>query len=416
MDKLARRLGARRLTVAGFGHGGDWGGRLVLVDSESEGPREESLRFAQRVVRELGGVVQSRFVLGRMRARIGAMERARIARELHDGTIQSLVAVEMEVNVVRRRADQAGLALAADLARVQGLLRSEMLELRDTMERLKPIEITPEQLVGFLDTTVARFGRDSGIRAIFDCAVEDVDLAARVCREIGRIVQEALQNVRKHSHAQEVLVRFGRAPSGWRLVVDDDGQGFPFDGTLSHVGARRGPQGPVRHQGAGARPRWGADDRHVSRGRGAARHPVAPGGPMTADPDRIRVVIADDHPILREGLRRLLEDDGAFEVVGQAADGQRGRPPRSRGAPRRAAARPRHAAASRGWTRCGSCPRQGAGPRVLLLTVAIDDAQVVEALRAGRAGRRAQGGGDRAPVQGDPHAWSPASTGWGATP
>ena len=32
-------------------------------------------------------------------------------------------------------------------------------------------------------------------------------------------------------------------------------------------------------------------------------------------------MIADDHPILREGLRRLLEDDGGFEVVGQAADG-----------------------------------------------------------------------------------------------
>jgi signal transduction histidine kinase len=196
------------------------------------------------VVRELGGVVQSRFVLGRMRARIGAMERARIARELHDGTIQSLVAVEMEVNVVRRRADQSGLALAGDLARVQGLLRSEILELRDTMERLKPIEISPEQLVGFLDTTVARFGRDSGIRAIFDCAVEDVDLAPRVCREIGRIVQEALQNVRKHSHAQEVLVRLGRAPAGWRLVVDDDGQGFPFDGTLSHTELDEGRKGP----------------------------------------------------------------------------------------------------------------------------------------------------------------------------
>ena len=244
VGKLARRLGARRLTVAGFGRGRDWGGRLVLVDSESEGPREESLRFAQRVVRELGGVVQSRFVLGRMRARIGAMERARVARELHDGTIQSLVAVEMEVDVVRRRADQAGLALAGDLARVQGLLRSEILELRDTMERLKPIEIAPDELVGFLDTTVARFGRDSGIRAIFDCAVEDVDLAPRVCREIGRIVQEALQNVRKHSRAQEVLVRFGRAPTGWRLVVDDDGQGFPFAGTLRHSEldeARKGP-------------------------------------------------------------------------------------------------------------------------------------------------------------------------------
>ena len=174
-------------------------------------------------MRELGGVVQSRFVLGRMRSRIGAMERARVARELHDGTIQSLVAVEMEVDVLRRRADQAGLALAGDLARVQGLLRSEILELRDTMQRLKPIEITPDELVGFLDTTVARFGRDSGIRAIFDCAVEDVDLTARVCREIGRIVQEALQNVRKHSGAQTCSCASGarpRAGGSWWTTTD----------------------------------------------------------------------------------------------------------------------------------------------------------------------------------------------------
>jgi signal transduction histidine kinase len=214
------------------------------VDPEPEGPPEESLRFAQRLVRELGGVVQSRFLLWRLRSRIGAMERARVARELHDGTIQSLVGAEMEVDVLRRRADQAGLAFAGDLARVQGLLRSEVLELRDTMQRLQPIEIAPEQLVGFLDATVARFGRDTGIRAIFDCAVEDVDLAPRVCREIGRIAQEALQNVRKHSRAQSVVVRFGRAPSGWRLVVDDDGQGFPFDGTLSHAALDAGRKGP----------------------------------------------------------------------------------------------------------------------------------------------------------------------------
>ena len=244
LEKLSGRLGARRLTMVSLGRGQDWAGRLVIVDARVEGPREEALRFAQRLVRDLGEVVQSRFRLGRLRSRIGAMERARVARELHDGTIQSLVGVEMEIDVLRRRADQVGLPLAADLTRVQGLLRSEVLELRDTMQRLKPIEIAPEELVGFLDAAVARFKQDTGVRAIFDCAVEDVDLPARVCREIGRIVQEALQNVRRHSNAQNVLVRFGRAPSGWRLVVDDDGQGFPFEGTLSHAeldAERKGP-------------------------------------------------------------------------------------------------------------------------------------------------------------------------------
>ena len=244
VERLGRRLGARRLTAVGFGRGRDWEGRVVLVDPRPEGPREEALRFAERAVRELGGVVQSRFLLGRLRSRIGAMERARVARELHDGTIQSLVGVEMELDVLRRRACQRDPALAGELARIQGLVRSEVLELRDTMQRLKPIELAPHELVGFLDSTVARFGRDSGIHAVFDCAVEDVDLSARVCREVGRLAQEALQNVRKHSGAENVVVRFARAPSGWRLVVDDDGRGFPFEGTLGLAeldAVRKGP-------------------------------------------------------------------------------------------------------------------------------------------------------------------------------
>jgi signal transduction histidine kinase len=244
VEKLACRLGARRLYALGFGKGKAWEGRLVLADAGPEGPPADALRFARRLVDELGGVVETRFLLGRLRSRIGAMERARVARELHDGTIQSLVGAEMEVDVLRRRAEQDGLALAKDLARVQGLLRSEVLELRETMQRLKPIDITPEQLVGFLDAAVARFGLDTGLNAIFDCAVEDVDLPARVCREVARIVQEALQNVRKHAQAKNVLVRFGRAPSGWRLVVDDDGQGFPFDGTLGHAELDEGRKGP----------------------------------------------------------------------------------------------------------------------------------------------------------------------------
>lgn len=245
LGQLAQLLGTDCFAAVDVGRAGEWHGRIFVTDP-GRGPRpEEALRLAQRFVHEMTGGMQSRYLLGRLRARVGAMERGRIARDLHDGTIQSLVAVEMELELLRRRALARGSPSVPELARVKALLHQEILDLRDTMQRLKPTDIEPRELVGFLDAAVARFERESGIRAIFDCAAQDVDLAPRVCREVARIVQEALQNVRKHSRAQNVLVRFERAPAGWRLVVDDDGQGFAaFAGTLTHAELDQGRKGP----------------------------------------------------------------------------------------------------------------------------------------------------------------------------
>jgi two-component system nitrate/nitrite response regulator NarL len=106
---------------------------------------------------------------------------------------------------------------------------------------------------------------------------------------------------------------------------------------------------------------------------------------MTGPSEIIRVAIADDHPILREGLRRLLEDDGGFEVVGQASDGQEAVLLAREERPDVLLldlAMPR----ASGLDALRELSASGGGPKVLLLTVAIDDAQVVEALELGARG------------------------------
>jgi signal transduction histidine kinase len=232
------------VTAFTVGNGEEWVARLLLFGARLGRAPGRSLRLGRRLVEELVVILRARFLLGRVRSRLGAMERARVARELHDGTIQSLVAVEMEANVLRRRAERDRSPYAPELVRIERLVHDEILALRDTMERLKPLDVAPAEFVGFLDETVARFARESGLKAHFHCSEEDVDLPPRVCQELARIVQEALRNVRRHSGARNVVVRLSREEARWRLVVDDDGKGFPFEGRLSHEELDAGRRGP----------------------------------------------------------------------------------------------------------------------------------------------------------------------------
>src|SRR5581483_2467208 len=132
-------------------------------------------------------------LLRRLRSRAGAIERARFARELHDGTIQALISVEMQVDVLRRQAQKSAdnARFADELAHVQELLKEQVLELRSLMQAMRPVELSPHQLLDYLATMVDRFRRDSGLSVQFATDLEDVDLPPRVCREIVRIVQEA---------------------------------------------------------------------------------------------------------------------------------------------------------------------------------------------------------------------------------
>ncbi len=231
------------ITVA-FLFGSEWRGRVFLFDPSWRGEKQEELRFLLDLVHQVGPAVYNVYLLHRLRRRAGAAERARFARELHDGAVQSLIAVEMQLDVLRRQAD-AGKPIGAELVRIQGLLREEVLKLRELMQQMKAIDVDAQRLLGVLNDTVERFQRETGISARFVTDLEDVDMPQRVCREILRIVQEGLVNVRKHSGARHVLVRLGSSLKKWNLTLEDDGKGFPFAGRYNHHQMDEAGKGPM---------------------------------------------------------------------------------------------------------------------------------------------------------------------------
>src|SRR5271166_4808817 len=157
------------------------------------------------------------------------MERARVARELHDTAIQSLISIEMQLDVLRRHAT-VDARLATELERIQNLLRQEVLNLRELMQTMRPIEIGPHQFLDFIAQLVELFSRDTGVEARFVSELQEVTMPSATCRELARVVQEGLVNIRKHSGAHSAVVSFGAQNGSWKLVIDDDGRGFPFTG------------------------------------------------------------------------------------------------------------------------------------------------------------------------------------------
>jgi two-component system nitrate/nitrite sensor histidine kinase NarX len=233
LERLATQHKFEHLMTVSFIFGQEWRGRIFFLDPTLTGEMTEELRFLQELVRQIGPAVYNVYLLRRLRLRAGALERARFARELHDGAVQSLIAVEMQVDVLRRQSATRAEIVPEELGRIQGLLREEVLKLRELMQQMKSLDIDSRKLIGFLADTVERFQRETGITARFSTDLEEPDMPQPVCRELTRIIQESLVNVRKHSHAHAVLVRLSAANGRWTLVVEDDGRGFPFSGRLS---------------------------------------------------------------------------------------------------------------------------------------------------------------------------------------
>ena len=245
VDALARVEKFDAVVSVGLVFGTEWSGRVFLFDPQRMGAPDEELRFLQEFAQQVGPAIYNVYLMRRLRERAGALERARFARELHDGAIQSLIAVEMQLDVLRRQSGTQAPVVNAELGRIQDLLREEVLKLRELMQAMKSFEVDADRLLGFISDTVERFRRETGIAAEFVSELGRVDLAPRVCRELARIVQESLVNVRKHSGAHNVLVRLAQRAGNLQLTVEDDGKGFSFSGRLSDAELATTGKGPA---------------------------------------------------------------------------------------------------------------------------------------------------------------------------
>jgi CheY-like chemotaxis protein/anti-sigma regulatory factor (Ser/Thr protein kinase) len=138
-----------------------------------------------------------------------------------------------------------------------------------------------------------------------------------------RAVQELLHNVVKHAKATNVKVSLQREGKQVRLEVEDDGVGFLLSERRRGDGMREGSglfsiQERLQHLG-------GSFEIFSQPARGSRAVLVAPlqveGEEEGKEPAAVRILIAEDHRMMRDALASLLEKEPGFKVVGLAADG-----------------------------------------------------------------------------------------------
>jgi len=198
---------------------------------------------AQRVVKDL----HTFFSKGRLEAVAREGERQRLARELHDGVLQALAGAALQLHALSAAGDAWPDSVCGRLKDLEALLVEQQSELRGLIETLKPP--TPVAMATHVDM-------QSALRTLCDsvsrCGVRvhlSVPLEGSIPRRLGdqiyRLVQEGLSNAVRHSKASSVRVDLFLLAERVRLVITDDGCGFPFQGSFDLKSLNLRSLGPV---------------------------------------------------------------------------------------------------------------------------------------------------------------------------
>jgi signal transduction histidine kinase len=171
-----------------------------------------------------------------------AMERQRIARDLHDSVSQMLFSTTLHVRTAQRalereRLDSTG-PVREELSEIGQLTRGALAEMRALIFELRPGALAEEGLVAALTKQASALTAREGLTIEVDGPGERLPLPPEAEEQLYRLGQEALANVVKHAQASSARVRIA-ADDTVVLEVSDDGRGFdPAAVGRGHFGLR----------------------------------------------------------------------------------------------------------------------------------------------------------------------------------
>jgi two-component system sensor histidine kinase UhpB len=151
-------------------------------------------------------------------------ERRRLARELHDDTIQSLIALKQRVQLAQL--NQSNGSGTQSYSELEELTEKTIDNLRRVTRALRPIYLEDLGLLPALEMLTREVAQVSGIEVEFNISGPEQRFAPKVELALYRIAQEALSNVARHAGASHASVNISFQPETVLLEVVDNGHGF----------------------------------------------------------------------------------------------------------------------------------------------------------------------------------------------
>ena len=264
---------------------------------------------------------QMRTLTGRL-MRAQDDERRRIAQMLHETTAQNLAALKMLLARLNRTSDRlSDERTAAPLTESISLAEQSMTEIRTLSYLLHPPFLDEAGLLSALRWYAAGFAERSGITVDLDLPESFERLPRDTETALFRIVQESLINIHRHAGSETARIRLQRDAETLVLEIDDRGRGIPNGLARAHHERRRRRRRGHRRHDASA---WSslAGRLEITSGDQRYDRPRAVAAREGRRLMSLRILVVDDHAVVRRGVRSLLESHEGWEVCGEATTGR----------------------------------------------------------------------------------------------
>jgi signal transduction histidine kinase len=222
-------------------------GRLFCLDKPAMTP--DDLVLGALVAHQMIDRMDHFYLVQRTQQAAAMDERIRLARDLHDGVLQSLTGVALQLQTLGRLFAEDPQAARNRLQEIQNLLAEEQRDLRFFIQELKPGPLGSPQAdsdpTTRLNELSERIERHWGLQVEVKIDRAGERIPAALGREIYRIVHEALVNAARHARASVARVELSGQGEHVRIIVADDGRGFRFHGHYDHARLTEMKLGPV---------------------------------------------------------------------------------------------------------------------------------------------------------------------------